>query len=305
MWTDLDLRISHAALWTEDTLLLPSVPLEEFKNMEAINTIFSNPHLFKIVTPINISCFKELLSSHPNRSFVDSVIYGLSYGFWLFAHTHHGSYPITVDDSGAPPKTSEQTEFLHKQIQTKSDANHYSAPFTPDLLPGMYSTPVLAVPRKGKFRLCNHHSYGKFALNSMIDWDDIAGVKLDGICELGESLCLFRHQHGSKPLIVFKSDVKAAYCWMLLHYLWQIKQIISFEGLRCVDRMACFGSRGFQIIFMAFIGLVTWIAVYVYLIPHLKDSVDDILSFEQANETLYYVPYQSMYPAKQTRLLQL
>jgi hypothetical protein len=27
-------------------------------------------------------------------------------------------------------------------------------------------------------------------------------------------------------------------------------------------------------------GLVTWIAVYVYLIPHLKDYVDDIFSFE-------------------------
>ena len=122
---------------------------------------------------------------------------------------------------------------------------------------------------------------------------------------LGESLRLFRLQHGSEPLVIFKSDVKAAYRQMPLHYLWQIKQIISFEGLHRVDRTACFGSRGSQIIFMAFMGLVTWIAIYVYLIPHLKDYVDDTFSFERVNDTLYYAPYQSMYPAKQTHLLQL
>ena len=114
----------------------------------------------------------------------------------------------------------------------------------------------------------------------MIDRDDIAGVKLDGIHKLRESLHLFRLQHGSQPLIVFKSNVKAAYHWMPLHYLWQIKQIISFKGFRRVDCTACFGSRGSQIIFMAFMGLVMWITVYVYLIPHLKDYVNDIFSFE-------------------------
>ena len=158
MWSDFDLGISRAALWTEDALPLPSVPLEEFQNVEAISTIFRNLHLFKIVTPIKVSRFKELLLTHPNQPFVDSVVYGLSHGFWPFAHTRYGSYPTTVDDSGAPPKTIEQTEFLRKQIQTESDADRYSAPFGPDLLPGMYSTPVLAVPRKGKLRLCNHHS---------------------------------------------------------------------------------------------------------------------------------------------------
>ena len=54
MWTDIDLGISRAALWNESALPLPPVPLEEFWNVEAINIIFNNPQLFKIVTPINI-----------------------------------------------------------------------------------------------------------------------------------------------------------------------------------------------------------------------------------------------------------
>jgi hypothetical protein len=84
-----------------------------------------------------------------------------------------------------------------------------------------------------------------------------------------------------------------------------VKQIVTFEGLRRVDRAACFGSRGSQILFMAFMGLVTWVALYVFAIDHLKDYVDDSFSFERADQLLYYPPYRSSYPAKQARLLQL
>ena len=254
MWTDLDLGISWAALWTESASPLPP---DEFRNKEAVNTIINNPHLFKIMTPINTPRFKEFLSKHPNQLFVDSVINGLTHRFWLFMHTNYGTYPTTLDDSGVPPKTSKQISFLSNQVQTESDANQYSVPFGPDLLLGMYSTPILAVPRKGKLHLCNHQSHGEFSLNSMIKRDDITGFKLDRICELGESLCLFRHQHGDKPLVLFKSDIKATYCQIPLHFLWQIKRVITFDGLRCVDCAACFSSQSSQIIFMAFMGLVT------------------------------------------------
>jgi hypothetical protein len=305
MWTDLDLGISRTALWSENVAPLPHVPLEEFQNVEAMDTILSHPDLFKIITPINVQKFKALLVNHPNQLFVESVIHGLTHGFWPFAHTRYGTYPTTLDDSGPPPKTIEQAVFLRKQIQIESDTHRYSLPFGPDLLPGMYSSPILAVPRKGKFRLCNHHSHGDFSLNSMIKRVDIAGVKLDGIHELGESLRLFRREYGDVPLVVFKSDLKAAYRRMPLHYLWQIKQIISFDGNRRVDRTACFGSRGSQIIFMAFMSLVTWIAIYVYLIAHLKNYVDDAFSFELASELQYYAPYDTFYPSKQARLLRL
>src|SRR5258705_12968312 len=118
-----------------------------------------------------MSCFKELLIDHPHQLFVDSVIHGLTFGFWPLAHTHYSSYPTTHDDSGSPPKTIQQVDFLRKQIQAEFETNHYSAPFSPELLPHMYSTPILAVPKKpgsDKIHLCNHQSYGEFSLNSMI-----------------------------------------------------------------------------------------------------------------------------------------
>ena len=110
-----------------------------------------------------------------------------SHGFWPFAHNNR-SYSTTLDDSGTPPKTIEQTEFLCKQIQMESDADQYSAPFGPDLLPGMYSTPVLTVAGKGELCLYDHHSCGKLALNSMIDQDDIARVNWMASTNLNRSV---------------------------------------------------------------------------------------------------------------------
>ena len=63
--------------WTEYAKLLPSVPKSEFENVKALNTIQNNPNLFKIITPVNVDRFEELLKLHPNRPFVESICRGL------------------------------------------------------------------------------------------------------------------------------------------------------------------------------------------------------------------------------------
>ncbi|KIJ51973.1 hypothetical protein M422DRAFT_243546 [Sphaerobolus stellatus SS14] len=45
---------------------LPSPPDSELSNKTALVTISENPHLFKIVTPVNVTCFGSLLRPHPN-----------------------------------------------------------------------------------------------------------------------------------------------------------------------------------------------------------------------------------------------
>ena len=51
----------------------------------------------------------------------------------------------------------------------------------------MYSMPIHAVPKPGssKFRLVTDHSAGQFALNNMISCEDIAGVTLNNVQDLG------------------------------------------------------------------------------------------------------------------------
>ena len=147
----------------------------------ALATIQSNPHLFHIVTPINADCFQSLLSSHPNQPFVEFVCRGLCQGFWPFANTHYGEWPLTWDSSQHTPKMPEEAAFLQEWIDKEVMCGCYLEPFGSDLLPGMFSMPIHAVPKPGsnKHRLVTDHSAGQFALNNMISRDDIAGVTID------------------------------------------------------------------------------------------------------------------------------
>ena len=111
MWNDLDLGISRAATWTEYSEPLPSVPSDEFRNVEALSTISNFPHLFKIVTPINACRLKHLLAYHPNQLFVDSVIQGFSVGFWPYAHTYYGTYPTMSMTQEIHPKLLNKLSF--------------------------------------------------------------------------------------------------------------------------------------------------------------------------------------------------
>ena len=102
--------------WTELAEPLPSPPASKFDNVEALDTIHSHPDLFAITTPINIDRFESLLSSHPNQPFVHSVCRGLRKGFWPFANTHYGEWPLTWDNSQRTPKTPDEAMFLQEQI---------------------------------------------------------------------------------------------------------------------------------------------------------------------------------------------
>ena len=73
----------------------------------------------------------------------------------LFRSTHYGEWPLTWDNSKRTPKTPEEALFLQEHIDKEDDLGRDSASFGPDLLPGMYSMPIHAVPKPGskKYRL--------------------------------------------------------------------------------------------------------------------------------------------------------
>ena len=238
-------KFHHGLLWTLDedghsptalsTLYdtpLPRPQPNEFHPV-VLNTIARNPLLFKLITPINIETFEVLLSSHPNQPFIKSVLTGLCEGFWPFVNTHADSYPPTHDASLGPPKSEKQRQFLTEQCNIEIVSERFSPPFGTDLLPGMYSMPVHAVPKvagSDKLHLVVDHSASSYSLNSMIMRDDIAGAHLDTIKDLANSIIQFRRQFGNVKLVLFKSDVSAAYRRLPMHPLWQIKQIITIDG---------------------------------------------------------------------------
>ena len=95
-----------------------------------------------------------------------------------------------------------------------------SSPKLPILL-GMYSLPVHAFPKpesETMWLIVDHFS-GKFSPNSMINYKDIAGVQLDGIHSLGASIMQIKEQCPNINLLLYKSNVSAAYCQLPMHPL--------------------------------------------------------------------------------------
>jgi len=309
LWTLQEVGKSPTVLSTHSDTPLPRPGAHEFR-ADIQDTIKRYPYLFQIVTPIKVSAFERLLRTHPNQAFVKSVVIGLREGFWPFANTNPegGSYPLTYDASCPPPKDKNKREFLREQCKTEIQERRFSQPFGTKLLPGMYSMPIRAVPKQGpsKFRLVVDHSASKYPLNSMISREESAGAQQDTIKDLIDSLIQFRRENGpSVKLKLFKSDVSSAYRRLPMHPLWQIRQIVTVDGQRHVDRCNSFGNRGSQRLWVGFMGLVTWIAMNVRNLPHLKLYTDDCFSFELASSEEYYAPYKKRLPTKQARLLKL
>jgi len=106
-------HFSHSSTdWTETASPLPTIPDSELANPVVTRTINENPHLFDIVTPIFVECFEELLKSHPNQPFIESICCGLHEGFWPWADTHIGDYPDTINFSLPEPEDPDEAAFL-------------------------------------------------------------------------------------------------------------------------------------------------------------------------------------------------
>ncbi|KAG1861379.1 hypothetical protein C8R48DRAFT_774130 [Suillus tomentosus] len=222
---------------------LPSPGPNDFSDV-ALDVLNAHPDLFKIITPVNIDTFQELLRDHPNHTFVESILEGLREGFWPCADTAIDGYPKTWDNSHRPLKNEEHQAFVQKQVDEEVRLSCFSPPFGPELLPGMYSTPVHVVlkPNSTKLHLVVDHSAGEFSLNSMINLDNTSK---------------FRREHGDVPLVVFKSDVSQVYRRLPMHPLWQLKQVITVNNNCYVDHCNNFGRKGSALIWVSFMSLVT------------------------------------------------
>ncbi|KIJ53091.1 hypothetical protein M422DRAFT_242196 [Sphaerobolus stellatus SS14] len=258
---------------------LPSPPLSELNNRTALDTIKNNPSLFKIVTPINISRFEELLASHPNQLYVASVCRGLREGFWPHAEIPPNS-PESFDFS-ARPQMDEAMAFLREQRDKEIAAGRFSPAFRPELLPGMYSGPIEAIPKpqSSGMRMITDQSTGPHALNSFIP-KQAATVRYDNMHDLGKLLRKVHATHNRPPAYLFKSDCSEAFRRIPMHPLWQIRQIVTIDGEWHVDRCLVFGNRGAPNIWCAFMALVMWIAIHVKFIADMLHYMDDAFSYE-------------------------
>ncbi|SJK99998.1 uncharacterized protein ARMOST_03309 [Armillaria ostoyae] len=316
---------SRAAGCTEFELPVLWPPAREFENAEAIKTIEEHPQLFKIMTPIKVDILEECLATHPNPAFVKSVIIALKEGFWPWADTHHAEdFPITWDNSRMSPRSDMEQKFIVGYRDEEIAAGCFSEPFGSELLPGMYSTPVHAVPKpySDDFCMVSNMSAGLHAPNRMILHSDIAGSCLDGLHTLFSAILCFKSkspENVCKVLVVFKSDMSKAYRLCPMHPLWQLKQVVTTGYLtseqkaageveilvRTVDSNNNFSGRGSGRVWYSVNSLITWVAINVEDIEDLGCYVNDDFGFDEWGKLEYYEPYDTFYPTRQTKLLKL
>jgi hypothetical protein len=287
---------------------LPSVLWYELANPQVSTTVNNHPDLFLIVTPINVDHFEQLLKTHPNQPFISSVCKGLREGFWPWVDTHQDEYPTPVDESIGMPNNLDEANFLRSQRDIEIEKSCFSHTFRTDLLPGMHSSPLHAVPKPHStdFRMVINQSAGKYSPNSMIDKNHLLPYPMDNLTHLGTWLIdLHQHKQRSDNIIILKSNIAEAYRLMPMHSFWQVKQVVTIDSLRHIDWCNCFGGRGSGGIFVSFMALVLWIAVHIYLIQRLSEYVDDEFGCDNEWPLVWYAPYNDHLSPNQVSLLRL
>jgi hypothetical protein len=302
---------SPSAAFTEISLPFPRPSVSELANGLVSATIRDRPDLFQIITPLNIPRLEQLLDTHPNRPFVDSLCLSLREGFWPWADTSREPTEVTRNNSRPREWTDMEREFIAATCREEEEAGRFSQAFGTELLPGMVCGPVFPVPKPGntnQLRLVTDQSAGTHSLNSLIP-DDSRSVRFDNLHDLGSALRHFHRQHGRGPRWLFKSDVSKAYRLLPMHPHWQIRQVLEEpkdgEMQKRVDRCGVFGNAAMVRTFCYFFGAIVWVAINRRSINNLFHYIDDANGFDDSEELVLYPPYQELYPAKQVKLLEL
>src|ERR1700678_575329 len=138
-----------------------------------------------------------------------------------------------MDKTFSDPRDQRELDFICGQCNIEINMGRFSESFGKNLLPGMYSMPIHAVPKPHSSDLCLVTN--QFSLNSMIRREDIAGFPLDNMTHLGEMLLKKKAEFPDKELTLFKSDISDAYRNLPMHPLWQIKEVNTIQQHRHVD----------------------------------------------------------------------
>jgi hypothetical protein len=163
----------------------------------------------------------------------------------------------------------------------------------------MYSSPIGVIPKpwSNKFFLVNDLSAGLFSPNLWVPKADVH-IKLNNLQHFGIILCHVHKMHKWAPVWLFKSDVHGAYQTWPMHLLWQLKQVITFDGQHYMDCCMEFGQHASPKIWCLFMGLVVWITIHKGGVDHLLHYMDDAWSYVLDEQLHFYLPYQAFFPKK-------
>jgi hypothetical protein len=289
--------LSPSALATETALPLASPPSHVIDDKDIQSSLHALRKYIRVETPFNVDRFESMLYDHPNQPFVNSVMNSLRYGFWPFDEgdwkdDHEDvslNYPLKDVDIKAIQ------DFRDEEIR----ARRWSDPLpSGDLLPGMKLSPIFVVWQKGKARVVTDHTAS--GLNDRIPRSE-ARVHYDDMRTFGQVMYNAKRAHPNETLVTWKSDVSKAFLNLPAHPVYQLRQVVEFEGVRRIIHRLVFGNRGSPRCWCSVSGLMCWIAIKKFDIEDLHDFMDDFFSWAFASDLVLYKGVSR--PRPQARLL--
>ncbi len=288
-------RLSPAALSTETAAPLPMPPEHLLNNAEVKEALHRYSDAIRVETPFDVDRLEGLLSSHPNRPFVDSVIWSLRNGFWPLDESE---WKVETNDfvgnySMDPPDLEALRAFRDKEVH----AGRWSKPID-ELLPYMKISPMFVVWQNDKARVVADHSASR--LNAGIPRSG-ARVRYDNMHDFAQVLYNLRQQNPDKRYVLWKSDVSSAFLNLPAHPLWQLRQVVIVEGHLYIVRRLVFGNRFSPRAWCSVSALLAWIAGSVFKIYDLEVYMDDFWGLDDDGHLVWF--HHAFRPYNQVMLL--
>jgi len=293
-WTESDFSFSPSAKFTETAPPLPSPPLHLLQSPILQQTIRAYGDQIQVSTPFDVDRFENLLSAHPNRPFVDSVIKGLREGFWPL---DEGDWDLNQTDFfESYPEDAVNEEEIRKFKDREVNAGRWSGEVEL-LLPGTKVSPLFVIWQNSKPRVVTDHTAS--GLNQGIPREE-AKVRYDDMRSFGQVLHNARKRYPGRRLTTYKSDVAKAFLNLPAHPLWQIRQLVCVDGKFHIVRRLVFGNRASPRIWCAVSSLLCWLAERLG-IEGLNVYMDDFFGWDFADNLIRF--HGKLLPRRQVQLL--
>ncbi|KAK4702550.1 hypothetical protein P7C70_g3675, partial [Phenoliferia sp. Uapishka_3] len=184
------------------------------------------PHLFREARVLNVEGFQEGLKGHPNRPWVESILWSLQHGCWPF-HDGLPPKPPPPEDMRKYPERESDLLIIEKQVNSDIAAG-WTSPGYRTLPKGVVLCSLFAIHQADKDPVVNDQT--KNGLNNGVRRKDTPAI-YDGVRDLIRLLRSLGLENFSKDVVLWKLDVSAAFKQMLMHWLWQFRQGIAISHL--------------------------------------------------------------------------
>ncbi|KAK4701324.1 hypothetical protein P7C70_g4906, partial [Phenoliferia sp. Uapishka_3] len=267
---------------------LPRPPPEVLLDPYLAAARLSHPHLFRHESPLKVEAFRLALIDHPNRPWVESLLAGLTDGFWPCHNGVDPPPPSAKLQERYTPRSEEDLLLVEERVKQDVE-NGWTSPAFSVLPEGFTVSPIFVVRRDDQDpRVVNDHTAS--GLNDGIDRKD-APAKFDTLPDLIRLLRSKDLETLSDGAVLWKTDVSGAFKQMSMHYAWQYKQaiVVSYlqpDGSRVekyhIEWRGAFGTRATPFLWTSIMGAVLWIIQSRGDVDNPMAYMDDALGLDDS-----------------------